>query len=81
MVLADRSARSARARGWRAALGVCFANALPEGDPEGVRALAEAVTLGGSPDDIVAASEVGDALLTLNVASPMSLASDVHRDA
>ncbi len=62
----DRTGARALAEGdptWRAALGVCFANALPEGDPEGVRALAEAVTLGGSPDDIVAASEVGDAEL------------------
>jgi hypothetical protein len=38
---------------WRAAMGGCFANALPEGDPEGARALAEAVALGGSLDDIV----------------------------
>lgn len=47
---------------WRAVLGVCFANALPVGDPEGDRALAEAVAFGGSPDDIVA-MDIGDPAL------------------
>ena len=63
----DRASARTRAEAegdptWRAVLGVCFANALPEGDPEGDRALAEAVAFGGSPDDIVA-MDIGDPAL------------------
>ncbi|MFO0651771.1 MAG: hypothetical protein U0326_36455 [Polyangiales bacterium] len=52
---------------WSAALGVCFANALPEGDAEGGRALTGAVALGSSLDDIVAVFDIGDAALLAEV--------------